>query len=231
VAGLNYIGGGSVRVEDDVGIVCSCKSVHFTVVSVCTIPLHSDQVCFEICVNLCFRRHSSNGRWRDVLSLWVSAESSTDVDFNKLYVCFGMFSHFLYDSRTDLAVMGFIAVNLVGEGIEETITYRAVSLHCSFYAALGKTRCFGWSRELTISPDRGGLQAVCLKSWEFVAMSHGRQCGIMVDVESVVKEESTAAKKESRSARFMAVVIVWTEYQLVLIVAIWTEDTICTSNL
>lgn len=111
-----------MRIDDDVGVVCSCKTNNFTIVPVCTIFLHSVEMSFEICVDLCSRWHSRNWSRSNVLSLWVSAISSTVVDWNEVDVLFRVVSHFLDDPRPDLLVMGFVAVNLVGKSIEETIT-------------------------------------------------------------------------------------------------------------
>lgn len=57
-----------------------------------------------------------------VLSLGISALAPAGVDVDELLVVFGMFTHIINHASSNLVVFILVAVDLIGKGVEETIT-------------------------------------------------------------------------------------------------------------
>jgi hypothetical protein len=90
----------------------------------------------EICVDFCLGGTSSNNIRGYVLSFRVSAVSSARIDGHEGFVFFGVFSHLVHDLLANLAVVVLRAINLVGKGIEETVSCKK-----SAFTARNMPRC------------------------------------------------------------------------------------------
>lgn len=56
-----------------------------------------------------------------ILAFWVASSAAAGVDIDELFVIGGMVTHVTDDLGTDGSVGGLVAVDLVGEGVEQAI--------------------------------------------------------------------------------------------------------------
>lgn len=110
--------------DSDVDPVSRSKGHNLHVISVGTAFGHLLQVTLENTVDFFGGGGSVDHRGVEsssVLSLGVSTYSSSRVDVNVRLVLVGMLTHVLDDTGTDFAVRGLRPIELIGEGIEETV--------------------------------------------------------------------------------------------------------------
>jgi hypothetical protein len=104
-----------------------------------------------------------------IFSLWVPADALAYS--NKWFEVLRVLAHELNDILADLLVFVLVSVNLIREGIKETIACRRrmhISFYRSNYVELGEMQRSVWSRGLTITANFTGFQALSCQLGEFL---------------------------------------------------------------
>jgi hypothetical protein len=81
-------------------------------------------VTLEDSIDVCFSRSCNVGRAVEcsgILAFGVASSAAAGVDIDELFVVGGMVTHVTDDLGTDGSVGGLVAVNLIGEGVEQAI--------------------------------------------------------------------------------------------------------------
>lgn len=94
------------------------------VVAVGASTCHILQVALEHAIDFFRRgRHEGcgGGVCTGILAFGIATDAAAGVDVDKLLVVVGMLSHVVDDARADGEVVILVAVELVGEGVEETV--------------------------------------------------------------------------------------------------------------
>ena len=102
------------------------KGLNLHIISVGTSASHLLQVSLKDAVDVCLRRGreviASIGIPSGILPLWVTSKSTARVYVNELLEQVRVLTHVFDDAGADLVVGALVAINLIGQGIEEAVS-------------------------------------------------------------------------------------------------------------
>lgn len=122
----------SLGIHRHIDFVGICKGNDLQIIPICTSFLHCFQMLLERSVDFFGGNipvvnrplHST-----PVLSLWISTSTTARVNRDKRCEAGRIGTHVLHSISTVLSVLGFVSVQLVRKGVEETISYIWVSIY------------------------------------------------------------------------------------------------------